>query len=68
MVKFRNDLMLSKPVKTLKEVIRKLIQPKEINHRGNIEGSGLVDYEEEEISLEDYQEEGIDDGVLNEDV
>ena len=68
MVKFRNDLMLSKPVKTLKEVIRKLIQPKEINHRGNIEGSGLSDCEEEEISLEDYQEEGIDDGVLNEDV
>ena len=31
MVKLWNDLMPSKPVKTLKEVIRKLIQPKEIN-------------------------------------
>ena len=31
MVKLWNDLMPSKPGKTLKEVIRKLIQPKEIN-------------------------------------
>ena len=68
MVKLWNDLMLSKPVKTLKEVIRKLIQPKEINQRGNIEGSGLLDCEDGEIPSEDYQEEGTDDGVPNEDV
>lgn len=68
MVKLWNDLMPSKPVKTLKEVIRKLIQPKEINQHGNIEGSGLLECEDEEIPSEDYQEEGIDDGVPNEDV
>ena len=39
MVKFRNDLMLSEHAKTLKEVIRKLIPQKGINHRGSIEGS-----------------------------
>ena len=37
MVKFRNDLMLSKLVKTLKEVTLKIIPQKEINLRGNTE-------------------------------
>ena len=41
MIKFQNDLMLSKPVKTLKEVIREIIQPKGINFCRNMEGSEL---------------------------
>ena len=36
-VKFWNDLILSKLIKTLKEIILKLTPPKGINRRGNIE-------------------------------
>ena len=39
-----HDLKLSHPVKTLKEVIQKLIPRKGINSRGNTEGSALLDY------------------------
>lgn len=58
--------MLSKPVKTFKEVFHKLIPPKKINHRGNIEGSEVLDCEDEEIPLEDFWEKGVDDGKLTE--
>ena len=52
MVKFRTELMASRPAKTLKEVIRKLIPPKGIKLKGNDEGIELFDCEEEEIPLE----------------
>ena len=64
---FRNDLLLSKPVKTLKEAIWKLIQPKGINRHGNIERGKLLDFKDEEIPLKDFREEVIDDGQLSED-
>lgn len=37
MVKFWNDLILSKLIKILKQIIIKLTPPKGINRRGNIE-------------------------------
>lgn len=43
LVKFWNDLMLSKLIKTLKEIILKLTPPKGINRRGNIEYIKLLD-------------------------
>ena len=46
MLKFRKDLMLSKPIKTLKEVARKLIPPKVINRKGKVEGCKKLDFEE----------------------
>ena len=49
--------MLSKPIKALKEVGRKLIPTKGINRKGNVEESELLDCENEEIPIEEYQEE-----------
>lgn len=42
--------------------------PKGINRRGNTEESESLDWENKEITLEEFQKEGIDDGELNEDV
>ena len=53
LVNFWNTFILSQPVTTLKEVIRKLIPPKGINHRRNIGGSKVLDCEDEKIPLED---------------
>ena len=47
MMKFRQDLMLSQPAKTLKEVIWKLISPKGVKRKGNIEMIQLLDCEDE---------------------
>ena len=56
-VGFRKDLMLQNSVKTLKEVIRDLMPPKEAKRKANVEGSELLDCEDEEISLEEFQQE-----------
>ena len=50
MVKFRNELMSSKPAKTLKEVIHKLIPLKGIKRKGNIEGSEPLDCDDGELA------------------
>ena len=52
MVKFRTELMTSRPAKTSKEVIRKLIPPKGVKRKGNEEEIELLDCEEEKIPLE----------------
>ena len=57
MVGFRKELMLQNSVKTLKEVIRDLMPPKEAKRKANVEGSELLDCEDEEISLEEFQQE-----------
>ena len=36
--------MLPKPIKTLREVVRKLIAPKGINRKGNIQIRELLDF------------------------
>ena len=56
MVKFRTELMTSRPAKTLKEVIRRLIPPKGVKRKGNDEGIDLLDCEEEEIQLEELEQ------------
>ena len=56
MVKLITELLTSCPVKTLKEVIRKLIPPKGVKQRGNDEGIELLDCEEEEIPLEELEQ------------
>ena len=50
MADFRKELMSQNSVKTLKEVIRKLIPPKGDKEKANVEGSELLDCEGEEIS------------------
>ena len=65
MVKFRT----SRPAKTLKEVIGKLIPPKGVKRKGNDEdneGIKLLDCEEEEIPLEGLEQE-CDDELCDED-
>ena len=57
MVKFKTELMTSRPAKTLKEVIRKLIPPKGVKQKGNEEGIELLDCKEEEIPLERLEQE-----------
>lgn len=52
-VAFRKELMSSNSSKTLKEVIRKLIPPKGVKRKYNVEGSELMDCEGEEISEEE---------------
>lgn len=68
MLKFRKDLMLLKPIKALKEVVRKLMHPKGINREGNVEGSKLLDCEYEEIPIEEFQEEFSNEEETNENV
>ena len=57
MVDFRKGLLSQNPIKTLKEVIRNLIQPKGVKQQANVEGSKLLDSEGEEISVEEFQQE-----------
>ena len=52
MVKYYKELMLSKPARTLKEVIQKLIPSKGIKRRANVEGSKLLECEGKEIPLQ----------------
>ena len=66
MVKFRTELMTSRPAKTLKEVIRKLIPPKGVKRKGNDEGIALLYCEEEEIPLEELEQE-CDDELCDDD-
>ena len=64
-VKFRTELMTSRPAKTVKEVIRKLIPPKGVKWKGNDEGIELLNYEEEEeISLEELEQECDDELIV----
>ena len=66
MVKFRTELMTSRPAKTLKEVIRKLIPPKGVKRKGNDERIELLDCYEEEIPLEELEQE-CDDELCDDD-
>ena len=68
MLYFQKDLMLPKPIKTLKEVVRKTIPQKGMNHKGNVEGSELLGCENEEIPIEVFQEECNNEEETNEDV
>ena len=56
MIDFRKELMSQNSVKILKEVIRNLIPPKGVKRKAN-EGRELLDCEDEEISLEEFDEE-----------
>ena len=60
MVKFRTELLTSRPGKTLKKVIRKLIPPKGVKRKGNDEGIELLDCKEEEIPLEELEQDRDD--------
>ena len=57
MVKFREQLMKERSAKTLREVIRKLIPPKGVKRKGSDEGIELLDCEEEEIPIEEFEQE-----------
>ena len=52
MVEFRNELLKSKVPNSLQEVVRKLIPPKGIR-RITMEGTELLDYMEDDPSLDD---------------
>ena len=67
-VDFRKVLMPQNFVKTLKKVIRNLIPPKGVKHKANVERSGLLHCEGEEISLEEFQEECDEDKVTKNDL
>ena len=56
MVAFRKEL-LSSNLKTLNEVVRNIIPPKEVKRKSNVEGSELLDCEGDEISIEEQQQE-----------
>ena len=58
--------MISRPAKTLEEIIRKLIPPKSVKRKGNDEGIEPLDCEEEEILLEELEQE-CDDELCNDD-
>ena len=58
--------MTSRPAKTLKEVIRKLIPPKGVKRKGNDEGIEVLDCEEEEIPLVELEQE-CDDELCDDD-
>ena len=58
--------MTSRPEKTLKEVIRKLIPPKGVKRKGNDEGIELLDCEEEELE-QDRDDELCDDDEVETD-
>ena len=68
MMKFQKYLMLSKSIKALKEVVRKLMPPKGINRKENVEGSELLHCENEQIPIEEFQEECNNEEETNEDV
>ena len=57
--------MTSSPAKTLKEVIQELIPPKGVKRKGNDEGIELLNFEEEEIPLEELEE--CDDELCDDD-
>ena len=54
MLKFRKDLILSKPIKPLKEVVRKSTPATGINRKENVERIKLLDCEKEEIAVEEF--------------
>ena len=58
--------MISRPAKTLEEIIRKLIPPKSVKRKGNDEGIEPLDCEEEEILLEELEQQ-CDDELCNDD-
>ena len=68
MLYFQKDLMLPKPIKTLREFVRKTIPQKGMNRKGNVEGSELLGCENEEIPIEVFQEECNNEEETNEDV
>ena len=67
MLEFRKKLMKSKSPKKLSELLKMIIPPKGV-HQKNVEGSELLDCEEEELQLEELEVFAIDDDVQNRDV
>ena len=57
LVKFREEFMTSQPAKTLKEVIRKLIPPKGAKRKGNVEGIELLNCEDKDMPLDEFEQE-----------
>ena len=57
MIKFREQLMKERSAKTLREVIGKLIPPKGVKRKGSDEGIELLDCEEEEIPIGEFEQE-----------
>ena len=58
--------MTSRPAKTFKEVIQKLIPPKGVKRKGNDEGIELLNCKVEEIPLEELEQE-CDDELCDDD-
>ena len=64
----KKALMLSKPARPYKEVIQNLFLLKRFNHSVNVQGSELLDCEDEEIALVEFQQECIKKEEINEHV
>ena len=62
------ELMSQNSVKTLVEVIRNLLPPKGIRRKVNVEGSKFLDFEGEDISLDEFQQECDEDEVTENDL
>ena len=60
--------MSQNSVKTLVEVIRNLLPPKGIRRKVNVEGSKFLDFEGEDISLDEFQQECDEDEVTENDL
>ena len=56
MVKFGKELMTSQLAKTLKEVIPKLIPPKGVKRKGNVEGIDLLGCQDKDMTLEEFEQ------------
>ena len=66
MVRFRSQLVKERPIKTVRELLRRLIPPKGVHRSTNIEGIELLDCEGEELdTVEDIDtaDDDIDDAV-----
>ena len=62
------ELMSQNSVKTLVEVIRNLLPPKGIRRKVNVEGSKFLDFEGEDIYLDEFQQECDEDEVTENDL
>lgn len=47
--------MTSQPAKILRKVIQKLMPPKVVKRKRNVEGIEFLDCEDEEMSLEEFE-------------
>ncbi len=56
MVQFRSKLMTELPIKTLREVVRKLIPPKGVRRGATVEGSELFDCVGQELDISEVDD------------